>query len=102
MRCAGGHVIDVVVTQSGYAGAKVPLIVEDEGRTISSQDITLPADGESQTVKVRLKAGDAGARSFRFPSRVSPPARPGAGADARRAGELPRHGGRGGTGPLPG
>ena len=53
-------VVDVVVTQSGYAGAKVPLIVEDDGRTVSTQEITLPADGESQTVKVRFKAGDAG------------------------------------------
>ena len=59
-------VVDVVVTQWGYAGAKVPLMVEDDGRTVSSQEITLPADGESQTVKVRFKAGDAGPRTFRF------------------------------------
>ncbi|MCC7010845.1 MAG: hypothetical protein IT184_18680 [Acidobacteria bacterium] len=59
-------VVDVVVTQSGYAGTKVPLVVEDEGRVLSTQDITLPADGEAMTVKVRFKAGDAGARSIRF------------------------------------
>jgi len=59
-------VVDVVITQSGYAGTKVPLIVEDEGRVVSSQDITLPADGESLTVKTSFKAGDAGARVFRF------------------------------------
>ncbi len=39
-------VLDVVVTQIGYAGAKVPLFVEDEGRIVSSQDIVLPGDGE--------------------------------------------------------
>ena len=59
-------VVDVVVTQSGYAGAKVPLVVEDDGRTVSTQDITLAGDGESETVKVRLKAADAGPRTFRF------------------------------------
>ncbi len=48
--------LDVVVTQVGYGGRKVPLVVEDEGRIVSTQDITLPDDGESQTVKVRLKA----------------------------------------------
>jgi len=59
-------VVDVVVTQSGYAGAKVPIIVEENGKLISSEDITLPPDGESQTVKVRFKAGDAGQHMFRF------------------------------------
>ena len=48
-------VLDVVVTQVGYAGRKVPLVVEDAGRIVSTQDVTLPGDGESQTVKVRLK-----------------------------------------------
>jgi hypothetical protein len=59
-------VVDVVVTQTGYAGTKVPLVVEEDGRTISSQEITLPGNGESQTVKVRFKAADEGPRSFRF------------------------------------
>jgi uncharacterized membrane protein len=59
-------VLDVVVSQVGYAGATVPLVVEDEGRIISTQDITLPPDGESETVKVRLKAGDTGSRVFTF------------------------------------
>jgi hypothetical protein len=59
-------VVDVVVTQTGYSGAKVALVVEEEGRMIATQPITLPPDGESQTVKVRFKAADAGARSFRF------------------------------------
>ena len=60
-------VVDVVVTQTGYAGAKVPLIVEDDGRTVSTQEITLPADGESQTVKVRFKAGRRRAANVPLP-----------------------------------
>jgi uncharacterized membrane protein len=59
-------VVDVVITQTGYPGAKVPLIVEDDGRVIAEQPITLPSDGEAQTVRVRFKAADAGPRVFRF------------------------------------
>ena len=59
-------VLDVVVTQVGYPGRKVTLQVEDEGRIIGTQDVTLPGDGESQTVKVRVKAVDEGPRTFQF------------------------------------
>lgn len=59
-------VLDLVVTQVGYAGDTVPLIVEDEGRVVATADVTLPADGDSETVKVRLKAADTGARLLRF------------------------------------
>ena len=59
-------ILDVVVTQVGYAGRKVPLVVEDAGRVVSQQEIVLPGDGESQTVKVRLKASDVGPRSYVF------------------------------------
>jgi uncharacterized membrane protein len=59
-------VIDVMITQSGYAGARVPLIVEEEGKTVSTQEITLPADGESQTVKVSFKPIGTGPGVFRF------------------------------------
>ena len=62
----GSLVLDVVVTQVGYGGRKVAVIAEDAGRIVSSQEITLPGDGESQTVKVRLKTSDEGARVFRF------------------------------------
>ena len=63
-------VVNVVVTASGYAGATVPLTVEDGGRIVSSQDVTLPSDGDSTTVPVRFMASDAGPRLFRF--RVAP------------------------------
>ena len=59
-------VVDVVLSQSGYGGKTVPLSVEDDGRIVSTQDVTLPADGESATVKVRFTANEAGARLFRF------------------------------------
>src|SRR6185436_7269744 len=65
-------VIDAVVTQTGYAGAKVPFIVEEGGRMIASQDITLPSDGEATTVHVRFLAASAGPRVFKFHVPVQP------------------------------
>jgi uncharacterized membrane protein len=64
--------VDVVISQTGYAGTSVPLHVEDGGRIVSSQDITMPADGQSATVRVNFTANDAGARLFTF--RVEPQA----------------------------
>src|SRR4051794_618151 len=59
-------VVDVVLSQTGYSGQTVPLSVEDDGRIVSTQEVTLPADGESATVKVRFTANEAGARTFKF------------------------------------
>jgi len=63
-------VVDVVVAQTGYRGQVVSLQVEDEGRIVADQDVTLPDDGEPTTVRVRFTAGDAGPRLFSF--RISP------------------------------
>jgi uncharacterized membrane protein len=59
-------VVDVVVSETGYAGQTVPITVEDDGRIVNTEQITLPANGESATVKVRFIANEAGARLFRF------------------------------------
>src|SRR5204862_2456689 len=59
-------VVDVVLTQTGYGGQTVPISVEDDGRIVSTQEVKLPADGESATVKVRFTASDTGPRLFRF------------------------------------
>ena len=59
-------VVDVVLSQTGYGGQTVPLSVEDDGRIVSTQEVTLPPDGESATVKVRFTASEAGARIFKF------------------------------------
>ena len=47
-------VVDVVLSQTGYGGQTVPLSVEDDGRIVSTQEVTLPADGESATVQGAL------------------------------------------------
>jgi uncharacterized membrane protein len=59
-------VVDVVISQTGYSGQTVPITVEDDGRLVSTQEVTLPANGEAATVKVRFDANEAGARMFRF------------------------------------
>ena len=62
--------VDVVISQTGYAGSTVALQVEDGGHLVSTTDVTLPPDGQSATVRVTFTANDAGARLFRF--RVPP------------------------------
>ena len=59
-------VVDVMLSQTGYSGQSVALNVEDEGHIAASQTVTLPADGESSTVRVRFTAAAAGTRLFRF------------------------------------
>src|SRR5262245_52091984 len=59
-------VVDVVVSQTGYGGKTVPLNVEDQGRIVTTEQITLPPDGQSLTARVRFTAIEAGARLFRF------------------------------------
>src|SRR5437763_1721587 len=59
-------VVDVVLSQTGYGGQTVPLSIEDDGRIVSTQEVTLPPEGESATVKVRFTANEAGARVFKF------------------------------------
>ena len=63
-------VADVLVRQRGYGGQKVPLVVEDEGRVIASQDVALPADGDLAPVRVHVALNDAGPRTLTF--RIAP------------------------------
>ncbi len=59
-------VVDVVVTQTGFAGETLPLVVESEGRIVETQNIVMPPDGEAATVRVRFKVDEAGPRRFKF------------------------------------
>jgi hypothetical protein len=62
----GAIVADLLVKQHGYAGRRVPLVVEDAGRIVSRDSITLPADDDVSPVRVNVVANDAGPRSFTF------------------------------------
>jgi hypothetical protein len=59
-------VVDLVVRQTGYSGRTVPLIVEDEGRIIATQDVALPRAGEPTPVRVHFRADMPGVRRFSF------------------------------------
>jgi uncharacterized membrane protein len=62
--------VDLMVTQHGFRGRRVPLFVEDEGRIVAEQQVELPADGEAAPVRVRFTADRAGPRRivFRIPA----------------------------------
>lgn len=62
----GTLVADLMIRQRGYAGQKVPLDVEDGGRIVSRDSITLPADGDVSPVRVSVVANEAGPRSLTF------------------------------------
>jgi uncharacterized membrane protein len=62
--------IDVQIAQTGFSGQTVTLDVEDDGRIVGSQPVTLPSDGSAATARVRFSVMDAGPRVFRF--RVAP------------------------------
>ncbi len=59
-------VLDVVITQTGFEGQTLPLIVESEGRVVDTQDVPMPDNGEAATVRVRFKVDEAGLRRFKF------------------------------------
>jgi uncharacterized membrane protein len=58
--------VNIVITQTGYAGRTVTVDVEDEGRIVGSQQVQLPADGSPATARVRATVTDAGPRLFKF------------------------------------
>ena len=57
-------IVNVDVTQRGFGGRLVPLVVEDSGRIVGTQHVTLPSDGDVTTVRVRIPASTPGARLF--------------------------------------
>jgi uncharacterized membrane protein len=58
--------VEVVLTQRGYAGTKVPVVVEDSGRIIGTREVPLPRDGEAAVVRIRVPASESGARLLRI------------------------------------
>ncbi len=59
-------VVDLLVTQRGFRGETVQLQVEDAGRIIATEDVTLGADGEATPVRISVTAAETGPRIFRF------------------------------------
>ena len=57
---------DVTIAQSGLAGERAQLVVEDDGRIVSTHAIALPGDGERRPIRVAIPAAEAGVRRLRF------------------------------------
>jgi hypothetical protein len=55
-----------MLSQTGYSGQKVTVLVEDAGRIVGSEEVELPRAGEPTPVRVQFAATEAGARRFRF------------------------------------
>ncbi len=63
-------VVEVLIAQRGYGGARVQLEVEDEGRLLSTQQVELPKGSDVVPVRVQFTAADPGPRRLTF--RVAP------------------------------
>lgn len=62
--------VNVEVSQRGFDGSSVQLVVEDSGRIVSTQKVTLPRGNEATTVRARVPTTEPGARLFTF--RIAP------------------------------
>ncbi|MBV6521564.1 MAG: hypothetical protein MNPFHGCM_01703 [Gemmatimonadaceae bacterium] len=68
----GAMSVEVIVTQRGYAGRKVPVVVEDGGRIVGSREVTLPRDGEAVVTRIRIPTSERGARAISVRVPVQP------------------------------
>jgi uncharacterized membrane protein len=59
-------VVDLMISQTGYSGRTVTVLVEDGGRIVGSEEVELPRAGEPTPVRVHFTAEHAGPRRFRF------------------------------------
>ncbi len=58
--------VDLMVMNRGFAGRTVTLQVEDAGRIVNTQDVTLGGDGEAVPVRVIFTVTEPGPRVFKF------------------------------------
>ncbi len=59
-------VVNVMVDSRGYAGRTVPIVVEDMGRIVATEEVTLPRDGQPLVVPVAIALEVPGARELAF------------------------------------
>ena len=59
-------VVNVMVDSRGYAGRTVPIVVEDMGRIVTTEMVTLPADGQPLVAPVAITLETPGARELAF------------------------------------
>jgi uncharacterized membrane protein len=59
-------VVDVVVTQTGFGRATVPVIVEDDRRILAREEVELGPDGEPVVARMAFQLDVTGPRRVRF------------------------------------
>ena len=59
-------VVNVTVEARGYDGRTVPIIVEDMGRIVTSEEVELPDDGQTLVAPIAITLETAGARELTF------------------------------------
>lgn len=62
--------VNVEISQRGFGGSTVQLVVEDSGRIVSTEKVALPRGGEATTVRARVPTSAPGARLITF--RIAP------------------------------
>lgn len=65
-------IVQVVLVQHGYGGARIPVVVEDSGRIVGTASAVLPRDGEAVSVRIRVSASEVGARLLEVKIPVQP------------------------------
>ena len=59
-------VVTVIVDARGFAGRTVPIVVEDMGRIVTTEEVTLPADGQPLVTPIAITLDAEGARELTF------------------------------------
>ena len=59
-------VVTVIVDARGFAGRTVPIVVEDMGRIVTTEEVTLPADGQPLVTPIAITLDTEGARELTF------------------------------------
>ena len=59
-------VVNLMVDARGYAGRTVPIVVEDMGRIVTTEEVTLPRDGQPLVAPIAITLDVAGARELTF------------------------------------
>ena len=59
-------IVNVIVEATGYAGRTVPIVVEDMGTIVTTEEVTLPRDGQPLVTPVAITLATPGTRELTF------------------------------------
>ena len=59
-------IVNVIVDATGYGGRTVPIVVEDMGTIITTEEVTLPGDGQPLVAPVAITLETPGTRELTF------------------------------------